>query len=224
MVSHELKAIFIHIPKTGGGSSIEEMIWPMEKGRSETQLWMGFKDAYHNEFQTGGLQHLRAEQVRHVLGDEVFSSYFKFSIVRNPWDKALSQYRYMASRPDLMNFIGMHEGDCFKRYLERIQTKEHVQWMPQHKFLLNAAGDVLVDYIGRFEVFEQAVKEATRRIGLSCDQVPHVNASHSVGTDVLDQESHEQVAELYKEDIALFGYGIRDTPPASDNNMCSSVT
>ncbi|SDP55259.1 sulfotransferase family 2 domain-containing protein [Ectopseudomonas guguanensis] len=209
MVSHELKAIFIHIPKTGG-SSIEQIIWPMEKGRSEAELWMGFKDAYHNEFQTGGLQHLLAHQVRNILGDEVFSSYFKFSIVRNPWDKALSQYRYMTKRPDLMSFVGMSERDCFKRYLERIQTKEHVQWLPQYRFVMSASGDSLVDYIGRFEEFEHAVKFAVRRIGLSCDQVPHLNASDASRLEVLDRDSCEQIAEIYKDDISVFGYSISD--------------
>jgi hypothetical protein len=34
MVSHERKAIFIHIPKTGG-TSIEQLIWSVEQGRSE---------------------------------------------------------------------------------------------------------------------------------------------------------------------------------------------
>lgn len=94
MVSHELRTIFIHIPKTGG-SSIEQLIWPIQDGRTEVDLWMGFKDRYSNKYQTGGLQHLLALQVRQELGLEVFEQYFKFAVVRNPWDKAVSQYRYM---------------------------------------------------------------------------------------------------------------------------------
>lgn len=216
MVSHEWKTIFIHIPKTGG-SSIEQIIWPMEKGRSEAELWMGFKDAYHNEYQTGGLQHLLAEQVRHVLGDQVFYDYFKFSIVRNPWDKALSQYNYMAKRPDLMGFIGMNDKDCFKRYLERIQLKEHVQWMPQHRFIMSESGDFLVDYIGRFEAFSCAVQAVTRRIGLPCSDIPHLNAGDASGIRFLDKESCEFIAELYKEDISIFGYSLSDSACACNN-------
>lgn len=209
MVSHEWKTIFVHIPKTGG-SSIEQIIWPIEKGRTEAELWMGFKDTYHNKYQTGGLQHLLAEQIRHVLGDQIFYGYFKFSIVRNPWDKALSQYRYMAKRPDLMGFISMNEKDCFKRYLERIQLKEHVQWMPQYRFVMSASGDFLADYIGRFEAFNHAVQAVTRRIGLPCHVIPHLNAGDAFGVRFLDQESCEWIAELYKEDISIFGYSLSD--------------
>lgn len=209
MVSHEFRTIFIHIPKTGG-SSIEQLIWPMENGRSENDLWMGFKDAYHNKYQTGGLQHLLADQVRSVLGDEVFYSYFKFAMIRNPWDKALSQYRYMAGRPDLMSFIGMTEHDCLKRYLELIKKKEHVQWMPQHRFVMNESGDHLVDYIGRFESFNQAVQLVTQRIGMQCNEIPHLNASDISRHSLLDREGCEWIADMYKEDIVAFGYKPED--------------
>lgn len=209
MVSHELKVIFIHIPKTGG-SSIEQLIWPMENGRSETDIWMGFEDAYHNKYQTGGLQHLLADQVRSELGDDVFYSYFKFAMIRNPWDKALSQYRYMAKRPDLMSFIGMTETDGLKRYLELIKKREHVQWMPQHRFVMNASGDCLVDYVGRFESFNQAVKFATQRIDLACKENPHLNASDISRFSLLDRESCEWIADIYKEGIIAFGYKPED--------------
>src|SRR5579862_2264802 len=64
MISDALRCIFVHIPKTGG-SSIEDVLWPEE--RSPEDLWMGFVDDYHNKYQTGGLQHLLARQIRHLI-------------------------------------------------------------------------------------------------------------------------------------------------------------
>ena len=83
MISHDKKCIFIHIPKCGG-TSIEDVIWPKDRGRSDEDLWMGFVSRFENKYQTGGLQHLLAWQVREEVGSDVFGAYYKFAFVRNP--------------------------------------------------------------------------------------------------------------------------------------------
>ncbi|MGH7239494.1 MAG: sulfotransferase family 2 domain-containing protein [Candidatus Saccharimonadales bacterium] len=205
MISHKHKCIFIHIPKVAG-SSIEKIIWPNEADASN--LWMGFVDDYHNKYQTGGLQHLLARYVREEIGEKIFNEYYKFSFVRNPWDKAVSQYCYMKKRPDLKEFIGMKDNDCFKRYLELIALKEHVQWLPQTRFLRDLNGDTLVDYVGRFEILSADAKEVFNRLDLKKMKLPHVNKSKKRHyRHFYDTESIEMVADFYADDIQEFGYG-----------------
>lgn len=203
MISHERRCIFIHIPRTGG-SSIENVIWPGE--RTEADLWMGFVSKYRNKYQTGGLQHLLATQVRREIGSEIFDSYFKFTFVRNPWDKAVSQYMLTRRRKDLREFIGMNEGDSFKRYLELIARREHVQWAPQHRFVFDEDGRQLVDFVGRFECLEEDAANVFSRLGLSAG-LPHAHATERLPvSEYYDREAVEMVLRRYARDIDVFGY------------------
>lgn len=105
------------------------MIWPGE--RTEADLWMGFISRYRNRYQTGGVQHLLARQIREEVGAEVFESYFKFTFVRNPWDKAVSQFASMRDRADLRELIGMASDASLSEYLQLTERHGHVQWERQ---------------------------------------------------------------------------------------------
>lgn len=203
MISHEHRCIFIHIPRTGG-TSIENVIWPGE--RSEADLWMGFVSKYRNKYQTGGLQHLLASQVREEVGREIFDSYFKFAFVRNPWDKAVSQYMLTRKREDLRDYIGMAPDDSFKRYLELIARREHVQWAPQHRFIFGEDGERLVDFVGRFERLEEDAAYVFSQLGITA-ALGHAHATERLAIgEYYDAESAEAAAHLYGEDINVFGY------------------
>lgn len=213
MISHKAKCIFVHIPKCGG-TSITQLIWPNKEDRTESNLWRGFTSKYHNKYQTGGLQHLLSCQIKQEVGNEIFQAYFKFAIVRNPWDKAVSQFEYMKKRKDLREFIGMSEGDCFEKYLTLIQQKRHVQWESQHKFVMDGNNNLLVDFLGRFESFEADVNKILDKLkigkklfGLRFKKIPHMRKSlRSHYTDYYNLESKRIIEELYKDDIELFKY------------------
>lgn len=208
MISYELKCIFIHIPKCGG-SSIERALWPRPEDRNEANLYWGFISKYHNKYQTGGLQHLLASQVREEVGAEIFERFYKFAFVRNPWDRIVSQFVYMQQRPDLMDYIGMSLRTEFKTYLELIQKKEHVQWMPQHKFLLDENGTLLVDQIGRLESFKADFSSILASLKLDKSmQIQHANRTDRkpIVEYYSSSEAVDMVAEIYAEDIKLLGY------------------
>ncbi|MGH9326231.1 MAG: sulfotransferase family 2 domain-containing protein [Terriglobia bacterium] len=204
MISHEHRCIFVHVPRTGG-TSIEDVIWPGD--RSEAQLWMGCVSRYHNKYQTGGLQHLLARQIRQEVGASVFDDYFKFAFVRNPWDKAVSQFSYMAQRPDLRELIGMAADVTFAEYLRAIQLHLHVQWERQVEFLRDENGECMVDFVGRFESIRQDARFIFEQIGVSCEELPRENPScHRNYREYFDGETRERVRQLYAEDIEVFGY------------------
>ncbi len=205
MISHRYRCIFVHIPKTGG-TSMEDVIWPGP--RAESELWMGFVKPFHNKYQTGGLQHLKARQIRAEVGWEIFQSYFKFTIVRNPWDKAVSQWCYLSQRPDLQAYLGLSADAPLAEYLEAAALSDHVQVMPQVDFIRDDKDQLLVDMIGRFETLGQDAQIIFQKLGLEDAALPHTTRS-SRRPDYrpyYDDGTRQRVGDLYARDIAAFGY------------------
>jgi hypothetical protein len=204
MISHDHCCIFVHIPKTGG-SSVEDVIWPGE--RTEADLWMGFVSRYRNKYQTGGLQHLLARQIRQEVGAEIFDNYFKFTFVRNPWDRAVSQFASMRDRADLRELIGMAPHASFFEYLQLTERHRHVQWEPQVEFLRDENRALLVDFVGRFEMLEHDARVVFERLGIRRARLPHRNRSkHRHYRKYFDQHSREWIRSRYREDVETLGY------------------
>jgi len=82
MISHEHKCIFIHIPHTGG-TSIEHTL--------VGENWFRIDP---------GTKHLDCKQAKAIYS-KYWDSYFKFSVVRNPYDWVVAlynQYNYLRAR------------------------------------------------------------------------------------------------------------------------------
>lgn len=216
MISRQHHCIFVHIPRTGG-ASIENVIWPGE--RSEADLWMGFVRPHYNKYQTGGLQHLYARHIRREVGEDIFHDFFKFAFVRNPWDRLVSQYSYLERRPDLREFMQVPEGTPFSDYIQLAFDSGHVQAAPQADFIYGEDGELLVDFIGRFERLAQDAATVFERIGLDEASLPAANASQRARDyrSYYDSASAQRVADLYARDIEKFNYRF-DTPPAQPDN------
>ena len=74
MINHDLKCIFVEVPKTGT-TSISSIIGKPAK------------------------PHLTIVEIQNQVTKQQIDEYFKFAFVRNPWDRALSLYRYILKTP-----------------------------------------------------------------------------------------------------------------------------
>jgi hypothetical protein len=121
------------------------------------------------------------------------NNFFAFTFVRNPWSKAVSEFFYSKS-------INGYNG-TFKNYLRKPRCQpDHMT--PQINFLNDN-----MNYIGRFENFEEDFNTVCDKIGIPRQQLPHENKSnHKHYTEYYDDEAREIVAEKYAKDIEFFGY------------------
>ena len=143
-ISKKYRSIFIHIPKNAG-ESIEKTLG-MYRGNPEETLW-GVVD---NRIV---LQHLSAERLRDNYIDEfTWKEYLKFSVVRNPWSKAVSEYHwYLRFGPAITFSEWVGSLSDRLRINEMINILEVGHNVCQYEFLYDQAGSLLVDKVLRFE-------------------------------------------------------------------------
>ena len=228
IVSHRHKFIFLKTAKTGGTSAEialsrfcgrDDILTPLspsqEEMRKEKQarnyaLGLGRLGIYV----PGGLghwlpelsgyyHHMPAYQVRRLIGAQVWDSYFKFTIERNPWDRQVSGYlwrmRSRRSKPDFEAFLSSWS----ERLLHRARLDN---WS------IYTIGDkIAVDHVVRYENYEEGLREVCRRIGLSERfRLRHANRTDRDETtdyrDFYNERTRDLVGRWYAKEIAAFGY------------------
>jgi hypothetical protein len=207
MIDHKNKFIYTKIAKTGG-TSIYKML--LESSVSE--------DISHK-----GHWHL-ADQISEKTKD-----YFKFSFVRNPWERAVSYYFYKRQR--LLNNHHDEKDLFFTKYtfeqylLETDKFTPVYNWKPesyalkamimkhgwyhnQIDWLTDDKGVPLVDYVGKLENIAEEMPIIFDRLGMSNVPVKHVNKSrHKHYTKYYtSNEMIEAVEKLWGKDVKLYNY------------------
>ena len=177
-----LKTIFFHIPKTGGLSLAEALFGNRAAG------------------------HITTEDARVIFGAWGFQRFFKFCIVRNPWDRLVSAYHYLKTHPT-SSAVPLAQTHSFQDFIGFIpQLIEEVHLRPQSSFVAEGDGRLVVDYVGKFEQLEESFGEICARLGISTT-LPHVNPSpHPDFRGCYTRQMWEQVKTIYWRDVKMFGY------------------
>lgn len=200
MYSDLYRTVFVHIPKTAGQSI--EHVFLGKHGLSWNERGPLLLRARRSGRRKGPdrLAHLYArEYVAHgYLSQEIFASCFKFTTVRNPYGRALSAYRYLSGSEGFNR-------RRFERLLERSDTQRH--FVPQSEFVTDENGDMLVDFVIRFEALQEGFDEVAERVFGEKMLLPRINQSQAaIGPDVLDGELSAAVYRRYERDFDLFRY------------------
>jgi len=219
-VDFDRRAIFVAIPKTGTTSILAQMrkeatyLIP-HPHLSITQIRdVLFVDLLRHSLgrnmtlpsdRNVVLTHAEIRQRAAVL----FDSFFKFSLVRNPWARTVSLYfrREGVSVSREMDF------PTFCRTLEYasdtcINPTVHPN---QLDWLLDENGKLAVDYVMKLESLEDDLAELGRRTqGRLRFEGRRLNANPASKSasyrDMYDEESKERIAQLFRRDIEYFGY------------------
>jgi Sulfotransferase family len=201
MINHQYRCIFIHIPKTAGKSitSFFGMKWQNHKDLAR----------YAKE-----------------LDSQIFADYFKFAVVRNPWDRMLSEYNFQRKKNSLRKekLFALDDAGHARSFREWVEaalrdpfhyeprrwggevTEGIHRWSPQVDWI-SLNGQIAVDRVLRMENLENDFEDVRRLLGKPAEGLPcrnwkfHLHYSH-----YYDESTKRLVGDYYARDIEAFGY------------------
>lgn len=158
-----------------------------------------------------------------------YSQFFKFGFVRNPWARLVSAYKNKITKDPTKNDlfqkgVGVYSFDdkginrftagmTFDEFLEVIKITPTAlydgHFRRQVDIMNDKNGNLLPDFIGKFENLDEDFAYITKRIGLPTVKLQHFNKSNLQGTSFRDYYSSSGkslVEQLFAEDIDLFHY------------------
>jgi len=222
-INHDLKAIFIHVHKTGG-TYVSYMLHKYYgfknyylrrpdhdafcRNNKKTTKYINYENRLH-----GVLAYYKTSPfINKKLGmtPQKWASYYKFCFIRNPYDKIVSAWNHV-------NRFNIP----FKNYLNLKNTCNDVEYMhmflPQVRNIIDEKGKINMNYIGKFETLEEDFQNILHNIGIK--NIIHEvekqmnKREHKHFSEYYDQETLNRVNVLLYEDFAKLSY-----PMISDVN------
>jgi len=187
------QCVYIHIPKAAG-TSINKALY----GRT--------------------LGHYQALEIRKKF-PQLFKKSFVFSIVRNPWSRTYSAYKFAKmGRTESMGVNNpaqyqIPEFESFEQFIfDWLMKKNIVEcdyiFQPQHLFVCDKKGNIMTDFIGKVENITDDFHLISKQLGREIT-LPFTNKTSNINDYKVayrNKEMIEAVAKIYQKDIELFGY------------------
>jgi hypothetical protein len=215
--------LFVHIAKTGGTSiraALNRYKW-RDPHRIPMAICSRISGLTGHRIACKLPRHAKAIAAYEMLPRELYDKLFKFAFVRNPWDLQVSSFHHIRrERPHLVK--GMDDFETFLRwkltperpYQFHIDTSIELQ----SDYLIDLKGNVIVDFIGRYERLAEDFQSVCDKMGIHPPKLPHKRQA----TDRRDyrqyytDETARLIADRFRPDIDMFGYafdgGFTDSP------------
>lgn len=211
---------FIDIPRTSSSSIRVELGEKFGKvhGKAIKASLVGSSLVGSNDVtQQLFLAHTTAKEMRGFLGSAAWNKIFTFTVVRNPWDRTCSMYHY---RKRIGN---INPEWSFQDYVfELAKAKHDTQYFEYHgyrfgacDYILGDNGEVIVDFVAKYENRVHDLKIIASRLGLEVEDFGELKILEAKPKGVhysefYDSEMQNIVGEVYSKDIELFNYSFDD--------------
>lgn len=191
---YSTRTIFIHIPKTAGVSLVKSIFGDVTlEGHRSVSFY------------------------KQVFGTK-YSDFFTFTIVRNPWERLYSAYKFLEK-----GGMNTHDKNAFEAHLSIYKNFECfvlnglnkkiiweiMQFIPQYDFVCDNNGKIIVDYVGKFENLKKSVNEINDILNLNFELEHHNKTNKKNYKDIYTTEMIEKVHHIYQKDIDIFEYSFK---------------
>lgn len=197
MISFQKRFLFVHIPKTGGNSiqtvlrdySEDEVV--ARHDRQDGVERFAVRNPKYNL-----KKHSKLAEYSDALGREQFSNLYKFTVVRNPWDRMVSFY-FTPGRGKSW------DAQEFEKIIR--ETKGVADFLRLEKDDVDPFSNV--DRIVRFERLEEDFRAVCEHLAIPLAPLPKYNRSEREHySKYYDERSRKIVNERFADEIEAFGY------------------
>jgi len=246
IVCHKYRFIFIKTRKTAGSSveialsrlcQEEDIVTPLSVERGEESLRQdegGYGPTGHlkpviahkglkewrrlllrGQRATYG-QHMTAVELKDLVGSEIWNSYLKITIERNPWDRALSRYWWQKCRWEEHGRSGFPSISEYFLWLEKHKPHWITNW--GHYTIKN---HIAVDRVLLFEHLNEEMHNLSKRLGVNNNvlRLPNEKAKSGFRQDnkryweILNDEDRYLIEKMCWREINEFGYSFFSNVP-----------
>lgn len=226
LVSHKYRFIFMRTEKTASTSlskalhALHAGAPPLSDGRPACQGvkkrpgWAKYSPIHYGALERNmpemfGLHaHATAAQIRSVLGRDVFDSYYKFAVDRNPWDRQVSLYTHRQHKHGKRTDFDRDMRSWFYRATEYSRL---------HNWNIYAIdGEVVANKVMRYETLEQDLVDLAQRLEferpLDLPRMREYSADRPHYSSYYSDVTRDLVADWYAPEIKALGYRFETAP------------
>lgn len=232
LVSHRKHFIYTKTVKTGG-TSVEAYFEPYCMPEGEWSF-AHERDEYASEAGIIGCRgidkqgktwfnHMSAQRIKRRLGDPIWNDYFKFCVIRNPFDKLVSAFHFFEQRfqiegkfPRTKRMV-MTEAEFLNAIQGKTVEERFRLWIAagggvddRNKYIID--GEICMDFFIRQERLAEDVEAVCDRLNLPFDpeRIPRLKSGVRPGdrqlSDYYDAEAIAKVEQDYALELNLFHY------------------
>jgi chondroitin 4-sulfotransferase 11 len=182
MINHKYRAVFVRVARTAS-TTFEKTF----KDQDAEFVHVPAQDYPHDP------NHLSAQHIMSATPET--KNYFKFAVVRNPYDRLVSGYRYYCVW--MKHFKNPHLQLTFSDFVHNIHeqwTTERVKYTDQHTQTRGC------DYIGRYETLRHSYEHVCSRMNIAPIELVDRNRTQTHWFTPMPRKQHDNYQDYYDSD------------------------
>ncbi len=177
----------------GGARNFGPGLLPPWRLRKEDFRWMRNHRRYRRSYRY--IHHMPASLIKERVGDDIWNNYTKITIVRDPWERALSLHYWR-------NSLGARQGPTLD---------DSIEWAAGNWKIYTIDDQPVIDHFIRYESLQSDLEALRDRLGLGGEvdlmrAKGDIRPPGSVPREILTDKQALRIAELAHKEIELFGY------------------